>query len=490
LGGSYDRMEVIGSLSQFRPDEILTKGKKHQPEDPKNEPEPMDESPPDHPLVINKDYEGLFGENIENDPVKTIEKLGLRSANIKSYTHEGVGPENVMTGKMQGCQEHIEGPMDEAEPIDEEDSTPPLVIDEGSQDQEILNPQINRLEKLGLKSNPFRSYTYEDAVLDKVMFGREDEVEILETIIDFFRMGLKKNTVLIGEDGIGKTTIIQSLIRKQQFQRFIVLYHAFFQSFRQIVSSFAQNLGDSIDNIEDSREIGNMFLNMCLDSKSDAVQILDNLEDIIGCSEVDMEEYARMFKESNVLFVCATTLDGWKKLIDKWPSISSVFTQIYVKPINVDQSCMIIKKRLEMSRIYEKDGYSPFTEEAVETIATYAFFVPGKIVDFTSRMMIEAMIDRCEVIDEEFVRGVLLEKSAFFEIYKQLSDRQVKIIEEIIKNGGEANFNYLSDAIGISRVAMADHIQKLVDLGLAEYIDAHGREKLFRVTDNIKVLVG
>ncbi|MDY6864709.1 MAG: AAA family ATPase, partial [Halobacteriota archaeon] len=424
-----------------------------------------------------------------------------QSSRIKSYTGGDAGPEDVMVGEMQGCREQIEAPLDEAEIIVEEDPPSPLVTDEEDispaqainekpQEEEIINPQINRLEKLGLKSNPFRSYTYEDAALDKVMVGREDEVEILETIIDFYNMGSKKNIVLIGEDGIGKTTIIQSLIRKQQFQRSIVLYHAFFPSFRQVVLSLAQNLGDSLEDIEDSREMGNMFLNMCLDSKSEAVQILDNLEDLLGCSEVDREEYVRMFKESNVLFICATTLDGWKKLIEKWPSISSVFTQIYVKPLDVDQSCMIVKKRLEMSRILEQEGYSPFTEEAVETIATYAFFVPGKIVDFTSRMMIEAMIEKCEVIDEEFVRRVLLEKSAFFEIYKQLSNRQVKIIEEIIKNGGEANFNYLSEAIGISRVAIADHIQKLVDLGLAEYIDAQGREKLFRVTDNIKVLVG
>ncbi|MDY6965146.1 MAG: AAA family ATPase, partial [Halobacteriota archaeon] len=405
--------------------------------------------------------------------------------------------DKVMVGKGQSYtkeddEEYHEDAVEE--PKEDDPIDPPLTIDEDTFDKNIdkniENSSVNRLTKLGLKSNPFRSYGHEDAALDKVMVGREDEVEILETIIDFFKMGSKKNTVLIGEDGIGKTTIIQSLIRKLKFEKSIVLYHAYFPSFKQIVTSLAQNIGDSLENVDDVRELGNMFLSMCSESMHEVIQILDNLEDLLGCSDVDREEYVRMFKESNVLFICATTLEGWKKLLEKWPALSSVFTQIYVKPLDIDKSSQIVKKRLEMSRVGGKNGYSPFTKGAVETITTYAFFVPGKIVDFTSRMMIEAMIEKRDVIDEVFVRRVLLEKSAFYEYYKQLSDRQVNIIEEIIKNGGEANFNFLSDAIGISRVAIADHIQKLVDLGLVEYIDAQGREKLFRVTNNIKVLVG
>ncbi|MDY6930463.1 MAG: winged helix-turn-helix transcriptional regulator [Halobacteriota archaeon] len=486
------RMEAINSLSKFDPEKIRSKEKRDHPKSLKDKSLNNYGSPSIDLIGMNGHNEGFSLGNIENDPAKNIQMLGLAHNKHRSRIIEVIRSEEVIEKKYQEKQEQEDDLIEETEPIECKDSDNLPRIDEGKSREKNakINPQINRLEKLGLKSNPFRSYTYEDAALDDIMVGREDEVKILEAIIDFYKLDSKKNAVLIGEDGIGKTSIIQILLKKLYSKCYDVNYYPILPSFKNIILSLAQDLEEDLNNQEDLREISNKFLNMFLNSKSESILILDNLEDLLGCSKVEREEYVRMFRGSNVLFICAATLDGWKKLIEEEPSISGAFTQIYIRPLDIDQSCSIIKKRLDVSRISEDNGYFPFTEEAIKTIATYAFFVPGKIIDFTSRMMIETIIKNYEEIDERFVRRVLLQKSAFFEIFKQLSGRQVKIIEEIIKNGGEANFNYLSEAIGISRVAIADHIQKLVDLGLVEYIDAQGREKFFKVTDKMKVLIG
>ncbi|MDY6864710.1 MAG: hypothetical protein SVY15_01880, partial [Halobacteriota archaeon] len=153
------RMEAISLLTRFRPEEILSRGKKQQLGDHKEESEPVDESPPESPLKINKNYEDLFGENIENDPVKVIEKLGLQSSRIKSYTGGDAGPLETAQKKSsfflnKGADDSLshEEVIDESEPVDESPPESPLKINKNYEDlfgENIENDPVKVIEKLG-----------------------------------------------------------------------------------------------------------------------------------------------------------------------------------------------------------------------------------------------------------------------------------------------------------------------------------------------------
>lgn len=343
------------------------------------------------------------------------------------------------------------------------------------------------LERLGLRFNPFRPYRQDDDDLSQITVGRDEEIGTLRTIVEFFSMQTRQNAMLVGASGVGKSTILFNLLNSIQDLDLQVVFHPFYPSLQDLVNSFAHSLGEPPE-AGGARELGDRFIDLSNRSQqaSKTLIILDNAEDFLGYDR--KEEYIRVFKRSQPLFILAGTTAEWNAVVKQYPALSGIFTQLIVNPFDMERSKMLVSRRLALSQA-KLGGYAPFTEEAVETISIYSLFVPGKLVDLSSRMIIEAIMEGRRDIPDDFVRQYIYDRSPFSEYYRQVNDRQVQILEEVIRNGGEASFNDLSDKIGISRVAIADHIQRLIDLGLVAHVEKPGKKKYFGLTTKLSTLV-
>lgn len=344
------------------------------------------------------------------------------------------------------------------------------------------------LQRLGLSSNPFRPFRPDEENLDRITVGREEELGTLRTIAEFYAtMNTRKNAVLVGESGVGKSTILFNLINSMDDLGLNVVFHPFFPTLQDLVDSIAEALGVS-SATGSAREIGDRFLEFGqkYPETRRTLVLLDNAEDFLGYEE--KEEYIRIFKRSHPLFILAGTTEEWNELVRMHPMLTGVFTQLRIEPFDLAESKKLIRRRLSLAQI-DSDGFAPFTEMAAETVSVYSLFIPGKVVDLASRMIIEAIMEEHTGIPDEFVREYLYESTPFSEYYGQLSDRQVQILEEIVKNEGEASFKDLSSSIGISRVAIADHIQRLIDVGLVAHVDKPGKKKYFDLTPKLGTLI-
>ena len=346
------------------------------------------------------------------------------------------------------------------------------------------------LEQFNLIRNPFFELTLENEKFKQLFIGRDDEARELITITSFYKSGTYQNTILVGESGVGKTTILNNLMIELENDDLQYIYFPYLQDLEDFMKVVAAKLGKSIDG-KNTRDMRIAFIKMLEGMADKLIIVIDNFEDIEGIlDENSLKDLVEILKRSKILFICAIIKGSYDSFLSKYSELSGIFNPIMVKPFDVEMSKRLITSRLENSRIEaEKSIYKPFTEGAIEFISIYSFFIPRKMMGFASKMLLRAVLDNKTDIDEKMVKEYILKNSGFAEYIDRVSKRQIVIIEEMIKNGGEGSIVFLSNNVGISSVAIAENIQKLMNLGFVEETASPGKKKNFKLTNRLKILV-
>ncbi|MBX6771779.1 MAG: ATP-dependent Clp protease ATP-binding subunit [Chloroflexi bacterium] len=304
--------------------------------------------------------------------------------------------------------------------------------------------------------------------LDPVI-GRQKEIE---RVVQILSRRTKNNPALIGEPGVGKTAIVEGLAQRivngdvpetLLGKRLLTLDIGALVAGTKYRGEFEERLKKIIEEI---RTAGN------------CVMFIDELHTLVGAGAAEgAVDAANILKPSlargELQCIGATTLDEYRKYIERDAALERRFQPVYVSEPTVEETIEIlrgIKDRYEAHhRLEITDGA---LKAAAELAARYITdrFLPDKAIDLVDEAASRVRLQRSAAPPslKEALRGleaVQHEKesaitSQQYELAAELRDREVKLREKIDKL--EAGWH---DELGSERPKVTEeHIAEVVSM--------------------------
>ncbi len=215
--------------------------------------------------------------------------------------------------------------------------------------------------------------------LDPVI-GRHKEIERL---IQILSRRTKNNPALIGEPGVGKTAIVEGLAHRivagdvpetLEDKRLIALDMGSLVAGTKYRGEFEERLKKIIEEIKTS---------------SNCVMFIDEFHTMVGAGAAEgAVDAANILKPSlgrgELQCIGATTLDDFRKYVERDPALERRFQPVLVEEPSVDETLEIIRGVKER---YEQHHHLTISDEALTTAATLAAryipdrFLPDKAID-------------------------------------------------------------------------------------------------------------
>ncbi len=278
-----------------------------------------------------------------------------------------------------------------------------------------------------------------DDKLDPVV-GREKEIE---RVIQILSRRTKNNPVLIGEPGVGKTAIAEGLAQRivqgnvpevLLNKRVVTLDLASMVAGTKYRGEFEERIKKVIDEIV---RAGNIIV------------FIDELHTLIGAGAAEGAiDAANILKPAlargELQCIGATTLDEYRKHIERDPALERRFQPIMVEEPTVEETIAILKGLRDK---YEAHHRVRITDEALEAAARLSDryitdrFLPDKAIDLvdeaSSRVRLRAFTAPPNLKDlEKRIEEIQKEKEAAvnnqeFEKAAQLRDQEQQLKKEL-----------------------------------------------------------
>ncbi|MDP3999997.1 MAG: ATP-dependent Clp protease ATP-binding subunit [bacterium] len=215
--------------------------------------------------------------------------------------------------------------------------------------------------------------------LDPVI-GRDDEVQ---RVIQILGRRTKNNPVLIGEPGIGKTAIVEGLAERIIEERVPDALHG-----KRVL---ALDLPLMVAGTKYRGEFEERVKQVIEELKKldDIVLFIDELHTIVGAGAAEGSmDAAQILKPSlargEIQTVGATTLDEYRKHIEKDAALERRFQPVHVKEPSEEETVAVLKG---LRKNYEDHHGVEITDEAIETAVRLSTryiadrFLPDKAID-------------------------------------------------------------------------------------------------------------
>jgi len=302
--------------------------------------------------------------------------------------------------------------------------------------------------------------------LDPVI-GRQKEIQ---RVIQILSRRTKNNPVLIGEPGVGKTAIVEALAQRivsgevpetLQNKRLVTLDMGALVAGTKYRGEFEERLKKVVEEIRNS---GNCIL------------FIDEMHTIVGAGAAEgAVDAANILKPSlargELQTIGATTLDDYRKYVERDPALERRFQPVMVEEPSVDETVEILRG---VKSRYEEHHRVVITDEALKTAANLAArfiadrFLPDKAID---------------LMDEAASR-VRLRKSTIPLSLKEAS----KVIESVRREKEEAilaqQYEYASE-LRNRELKLVDKLENLE----REFQQAQGQEKPVVTEEDIAEVV-
>jgi ATP-dependent Clp protease ATP-binding subunit ClpC len=275
--------------------------------------------------------------------------------------------------------------------------------------------------------------------LDPVV-GRKDEIE---RIIQILSRRTKNNPVLLGEAGVGKTAIIEGLAQQivggdvpeiLEGKRLIVLDLALMVAGTKYRGQFEERIKSVMDEIRRSEDV---------------IIFIDEIHTLVGAGgaegAIDASNILKpALSRGEIQCIGASTLDEYRKYIEKDAALARRFQTITVDPPNVEETIEILKGLRDRYEAHHRTTISDASIEAAAKLSDRYIsgrFLPDKAIDLIdeagsrSRLSVtttpldikewDKKIEQLRIEKEEAIKGQDFEQAA------RLRDEERKAKEEL-----------------------------------------------------------
>ncbi|PIA26079.1 hypothetical protein AQUCO_10000031v1 [Aquilegia coerulea] len=280
----------------------------------------------------------------------------------------------------------------------------------------------------------------EEGKLDPVV-GRQIQIERVTQILG---RRTKNNPCLIGEPGVGKTAIAEGLAQRIatgdvpetiEGKKVITLDMGLLVAGTKYRGEFEERLKKLMEEIKQSDEI---------------ILFIDEVHTLIGAGAAEGAiDAANILKPAlargELQCIGATTLDEYRKHIEKDPALERRFQPVKVPEPSVDETVQILKGLRERYEIHHKLRY---TDEALEAAAQLSYqyisdrFLPDKAIDLIDeagsrvRLRDAQLPEEARELEKE-LRQITKEKNEAargqdFEKAGELRDREMDLKTQIM----------------------------------------------------------
>ena len=329
--------------------------------------------------------------------------------------------------------------------------------------------------------------------LDPVV-GREQEIERLAQILSRRK---KNNPVMIGEPGVGKSAIIEGLAKRiverkvartLLDKRIVSLDMAAIVAGTKYRGQFEERLKAVIDEVSQNKNV---------------IMFIDEIHNIVGAGNASGSmDAANLLKPALARgeFQCigATTLDEYRKSIEKDGALERRFQKVLVEPTTPEETLEILNNIKEM---YEKHHGVSYTDEALRACVTLTEryisdrFFPDKAIDAMdeagSRVHI-TKVDTPKEIEDLEQRIAEAQQNKFnavqqqnFESAASYRDQQEKLKEELqeAKQRWEAELD--SRRVTVNEGHIAEVVAMMTGVPVQRIAQSEGI-RLLGMTDELK----
>lgn len=334
--------------------------------------------------------------------------------------------------------------------------------------------------------------------LDPVI-GRHDEIE---RVLQILSRRTKNNPVLIGESGVGKTAIVEGLAQK------IISMDVPDSLFNRRV--IALDLGSLVAGTKYRGQFEERLKVVMKEivTAGNIIIFIDELHTLVGAGAAEGSiDASNMLKPAlsrgEIQCIGATTLDEYRKHIEKDSALKRRFQPIFVQPPSPDETIQIIKGLKD--RYEEHHGVS-ITDDAVEEAVRLSDryisdrFLPDKAIDVIdeagsrAKLMAYSRPEELRALEQE-AKKVAREKDLAIRLqnfeeavkFREEEERLKKLVEETKR---EWKKNQEKNRPSINREEVAYVVSKMTGIPLFRMEEEETKKLLHMEEELHKRIVG
>ena len=324
--------------------------------------------------------------------------------------------------------------------------------------------------------------------------GREKEIERLSQILSRRK---KNNPALIGEPGVGKTAIVEGFAQRIVEKKVPQLLEG-----RRLVSLDMGGIVAGTKYRGQFEERMKAIMNE-LQQNRDVIVFMDELHTIVGAGSAEGTlDASNMFKPAlsrgELQCIGATTLDEYRRYIEKNGALERRFQTIVVDPPSVEETIEILKGLRER---YEEHHKVKITDAAVETAVRLADryvsdrYLPDKAIDVMDETGSRVHLSKVKVPQEikDLERAIEdIEKKKSTVVEKQIFEEAIalrdegRLLSEELEYKKQAWEKEMADRrVEVTEEDIAEVVSSMTGIPVVRLAQAES-EKLLRMEEELK----